>query len=66
MTDHEKNESYYKLLGIEYMGQQERTRSKYSLDMFNDKQTRTTFLRHPHENLEMAIERIRKNHTKEG
>ena len=59
MIEHEKNAPYYKLLGVKYIGQQERTRGEYSLDTFNDLVTGSTFLRRPFESLEMAIERVR-------
>jgi len=62
MTEHEKNESYYRMLSVEYIGQQERTRGEYSLNMFNDRVTGSTFLRHPFESLEMTVERVRKSY----
>jgi len=59
MTDQEKNDPYYKLLGVTYIGLQER-RGDYPLDMFTDQKTGSTFLRLPFESVEMAIRRIRR------
>jgi len=49
---------YFKYLGIEYIGQQER-QNDFSLDMFNDLATGSTFLRRPMENIEDMVRRIR-------
>ena len=58
MTDQEKNDPYYKLLGVTYIGLQER-RGDYPLDMFTDLSTGSSFLRLPGESLETALTRIR-------
>jgi len=49
---------YFAYLGIEYIGQQERS-NDFSLDMFNDLATGITFLRRPMENVGDMIRRIR-------
>lgn len=50
-------------LGVEYVGQQERL-GKFSLDMFNDPETGSTFLRIPGETVLEARDRIRKGYNK--
>lgn len=44
---------------VEYLGQQERL-GNFSLDMFNDLKTKSTFLRVPGETIMQARDRIRK------
>jgi hypothetical protein len=53
-----KTDAFYRELGIEYIGQQERL-GKYPLDMFNDLATGSTFLRRPEESIEDMVARIR-------
>lgn len=60
------NDSYYEFLGVRYEGRQCRTKGAYSLDLFTDLQTGSSFLRLPFESLEQARDRIRKNYKKEG
>lgn len=57
---YDKNDKYLANLKIQYIGQQERTRDKFSLDMFTDLVTGSSFLRLPLEGLEQAVERVRR------
>jgi len=50
-------------LGVEYIGEQERA-GKHPLDMFNDLETKSTFLRMENETIEEARDRIRKGYQK--
>jgi len=50
-------------MGVEYIGQQERI-GKFSLDMFNDLETKSTFLRTEWETILEARDRIRKGFNK--
>ena len=47
--------------GVKYIGQQERI-GNFSLDMFTDLETGSTFLRIPHETVIDARDRIRKGY----
>ena len=53
-----KTDAFYRELGIEFIGQQERA-GKYPLDMFNDLETGSTFIRRPEESIEDMVKRIR-------
>ena len=50
-------------LDVEYVGQQERVVG-HSLDMFNDLETKSSFLRMPGETVEAARDRTRKGYCK--
>lgn len=62
MTEPEKNDPYYEMLGVKYIGEQERLEGEYPLDMFTDLQTGSSFLRQPFESLEVARDRIRRGY----
>ena len=49
---------YFASMGVRYEGQQERV-GDYSLDLFTDRWTGSSFLRRPFESLEQARDRIR-------
>ena len=57
------DKKYLDTLQVRYIGQQERTK-QYSLDLFTDLITGTTFLRLPFESLEAAITRTRARYGK--
>lgn len=50
-------------LDVEYIGQQER-QGRFSLDMFNDLETGSSFIRIPGETILEARDRVRKGYKK--